>query len=434
MATKKRNTKDPIVVNNIVIRPVVRSTQDIGKWRSALQSAEATNPLRIQLYDLYADLLLDATLSSLVEKRVLGVTKTELRYYDRSGKEVEELTDLIGKKQFRSLRKELMLQKFWGITVAELSIINDSFKIYNVPRKHIRSDLGRIVFEQTGTQGINYKEPPYSNYVVEVGDRYDLGLLLKAAPYVIYKRGGFGDWSKFAEIFGMPFREARYDGYNDAVRIQLEKAMEQYGSAAYAILPEEVKFTLHESKNTQGGGQLYDQLRKACNDELCILILGQTETTTSSSSSGYAQSKTHAAVEDDINQSDREDELSIMNEQIAPILANLGYPIQEGGYFDHVMPDDKLSKKDQATVLVELSKGLNLPIDDDYIYEAFDIPKPADYDAKKAEQSNKATNIKKGGKKEKSEDQNDEDEQLSMGLWNKFRHKLADFFDPAPMD
>lgn len=442
MATGKKNTKEPIVINNIVIRPVVRTTQDIGKWRSALQSAESTNPQRILLYDLYSDLLLDAYLSSLIDKRILGVTKTALRYYDRDGKEVIEMTDLIGKRQFRNLRKEIMLQKFWGITVIELTAPGGIFKVYSVPRKHIRADLGRIVYEQSGTTGDNYKELPFSNYIAEIGDRYDLGLLLKAAPYVIYKRGGFGDWSKFAELFGMPFREARYDGFNDAVRIQLEKAMEQYGSAPWAVLPKEAEFTLHESKNTQGGGQLYDQLRKACNDELSVLILGQTETTTSSSSSGYAQSQTHAQVEDAINQSDREDELAIMNEQIAPILANLGYPIQEGGYFDHIIPGDELSKKDLAGVLVQLEEGLRLPIDDDYIYETFGIPKPADYNARKEAQANEASKppeppmpTKKKGKRNPrptEDDTSKPDEKLAASLWNQFRHKLADFFDPAP--
>ena len=33
----------------------------------------------------------------------------------------------------------------------------------------------------------------------------------QAAPYAIYKRGGFGDWSQWIELFGMPQRIGKYN-------------------------------------------------------------------------------------------------------------------------------------------------------------------------------------------------------------------------------
>jgi hypothetical protein len=51
-----------ILIQNIDIRPVVRQSQDIDKWRNALKAAEAINGNRTQLYDLYFDVLLDGTL------------------------------------------------------------------------------------------------------------------------------------------------------------------------------------------------------------------------------------------------------------------------------------------------------------------------------------------------------------------------------------
>lgn len=442
---KKDNSNQQIVINNLTIRPVVRSTQDVEKWRNAMKSAEAINPIRVPLYDLYEDLLLDGTLSSVAGKRVLGVTKVPIRYYDPNGKEVEAITkELIKKMQFRYLRKEIQKQKSWGITVPELAVVNGEFKVFSVPRKHIRADLGKIVYEQYGTEGIDYTIPPYSNYIFQVGDRYDLGLLLKAAPYVIYKRGGFGDWSKFAEIFGMPFREARYDGYNDAVRVQLIKALEEAGSAAYAVLPKEAEFKLHETRGTQGSSTLYNDLRKACNEELAILFLGQTETTSSSSSSGYAQSKTHADVEDDINADDLEDELAVMNEQVAPILRNLGYPIVDGGYFGHVV-QDKTTKKEKAGIIVSLHQGTGLPLDDDDLYETFGIKKPDDYNEQKALRQAQGPTPKPptdptDDPEAEPTDKTDaepveaeaEDDKKLSAIWYKLRHKLADFFDPAP--
>lgn len=417
--TKKGDTAQGVVIQNIVIRPVVRSSQDIKNWRTALQSAEAINPIRVPLYDLYEDLLLDAVLSSLVEKRILGVTKTKLLFVNNKGVEVPDITELTNYSQFRELRRELMLAKFYGITVCELMILNGIFKIYNVPRKHIKPEIGKIVYEQYGVDGIDYRMPPYDKYIVETGKQRDLGLLLKAAPYVIYKRGGFGDWAHFTEIFGMPFREARYDGYNQQVRAQLELALQEAGSAAYAILPKEAEITFHEAKSTQGSSELYNMLRKACNEELSILILGQTETTASSSSSGYAQSETHAEVEDNINANDREDELSVLNEVVKPILANLGYKV-DGGNFKHEPSEEHLTLKDKASVIVQLKRDAGLPIDDDYLYEAFSIPKPSNYEQLKADQQQQQQNAIK------NDDESSDDEEKKMSAM--LDEKLNSFF------
>lgn len=430
-----------ISVQNLVIRPVQRRTQDIDKWRRALQNAEAINPSRIELYDLYFDLLLDGTLSSVIDKRIKGVTKSKLTFLDSSGKEVKDLTDLIKTKQFRKLRKQMALQKMWGITVCELTIKNGKFNVFSVPRKHIRPDLGRIVYEQYGTAGDNYREAPFDRYILEVGEPDDLGLLLNAAQYVIYKRGGFGDWAQFAQLFGVPFREARYDGYNEQVRLQLEKAMDEAGSAAYAILPKDAEFKIHAAPNMSGSTDLFDKLRRACNEEICILILGQTETTTSSKSSGYAQSQTHADVLESILEDDREEELTTLNEQVLPILANLGYAV-EGGGFAYKMQPEKLGKKDQADIVVKFKKEIGLPVDDDYIYDEFGIPKPKNYDQIKSEQPKPTQPPADPDEEEDDEDveppppkkakQNKENPKRKLSTWNRLRLKLADFFDHAP--
>lgn len=426
MPVKKNKKTAETIINNIVIRPVQRTNQDIDKWRNAMIAAEATgNPSRVRLYDLYADSLLDATLSSLIEKRILNVTKTKLRYYNHAGEEVEEMSYLIDNLQFFEMREEIQMQKFWGISLIEISRDANKFNIYNVPRKHIRPDLGRIVWEQTGTEGVDYRENPLNRTVIEVGKPDDLGILLKAAPYVLYKRGGFGDWSKFTELFGMPFREFRYDGFNSEVRKELEAAAEAYGSAAYAILPTEAQFTLHQTSNAQGSGQLYDELRKACNEELAILILGQTETTISSKSSGYAQSKTHAQTEDDINADDRKFELSILNEKVAPVLSNLGYPIVDGGYFDHEIEDAKLSKSDEADILIKLKNGFGLPVGEDYLYEHFGIPKPDVSDVIEKNESGDVENNGDAGNVPKSP-------KRKLSFSDKVQLSLARFFAGAP--
>ncbi len=445
MATVKRkktdleNPEQGIVIQNIQVRPVVRQAQDIQNWRNALKAAEAINSIRVTLYDLYEEVMLDGTLKNLMAKRILGVTKTRLKFINKAGDEVPELMELVGKKAFRQLRKEIMLQKFWGISVIELMKEGDNFKIYSVPRKHIRTKPGLIVAEQYGQSGDAYRTPPFNKYIFEVGASDDLGLILQACQYVIYKRGAFGDWAHFAEIFGMPFREARYDGYNDVVRKQIENALENMGSAGYIILPKEAEFKLHEAGNAQANGELYNTLRKACNDEMAVLILGQTETTTSSASSGYAQSETHAGVEAGINHDDKEDELSILNEQVLPILKNLGYPV-DGGSFLHEPLKEKVTLKDQVAIIDTVKNKIKSPVDDDYVYEITGIPKPKAYDQMKADMDAASEAVKenmkqpdgnkKKGKKAEAADDPEPKSKLSIG--EQIRLAVADFFAPAP--
>lgn len=439
--TKKSIDESPdkgIIIQNITVRPVVRKSQDIESWRNAIKSAEAIHPTYVLLYDLYEEIMLDAVLVNLVKKKILGVTKTKMLYVDKDGKEVEAMTELLKTRQFRKLRKEVAKQQIFGPTVIEL--INDAkgFRIYPVKRKHIRPKEGLVVYEQYGYDGINYRVPPASNYVLEVGDWDDFGLMMVAAQYVIYKRGGFGDWAAFAEIFGMPFREAKYDGFNEVTRQQLVQAMEAAGSAQYMITPKDSEFKLHESKNTQSSGELYNALRKACNEELSILFLGQTETTSKTAGKLGGNDDTHEQTEDDINTDDKADELSIFNENVKPILYNLGL-LPVDGSFVYEEQEEDIPLPDKIDNIIRLRNEAKLPIDDDYLYETTGIPKPANYDVQKQQLEDAANNGanepanskpgKVGDKKGTQKENNNTKEKLA---WlDRFRLSLADFFDPA---
>ena len=56
----------------------------------------------------------------------------------------------------------------------------------------------------------------------------------------------------------------------------------------------------------------------------------------------------------------------------------------EGGEFFFVPPKSKNSQE-KVNVLKTLKNDMMLPIDDDYLYEEFGIPKPKDYEAMKEE-------------------------------------------------
>ncbi len=389
---KKTNTGQQLnpIIQNLIIRPIQRTTQDIKKWRDALKAAESIVPRRISLYDLYSDILLDGHLSSIVEKRIMSILNTDL-VFSRDNKPVDEVNALIRTTQFEILLREIMNAKFWGYSLIWTDFSN--LDVALIPRKHVEPHKGLILKRQYELTGEPYRTEKYKNYLLEAGSPDDLGLFLKAAQYVIYKRGAFGDWAQFSELFGMPFRIGKYETYDVDGRVNLEKALDEAGSAAYAVVPKSTDIEFHwPSSGSNANGELYHKLEEACDEEMSVLILGQTMTTKDTSGSGYAQGLIHQNVEYNIHQSDRRYVLRILQEKLNPILQAHGYQVEGGKW--NFQESDGLSIKDRLDMDTRLA--MFVPISDDYFYEKYGIPKPDDYNALKTEQKKKVVKTPAG--------------------------------------
>ncbi|MCO5229599.1 MAG: DUF935 family protein [Chitinophagales bacterium] len=375
----------PVLIQNLTIRPIHRKTQDIDNWRNAMRAAESTVPRRTELYDLYEDIMLDGHLSSVVEKRILAVTNADWQFLDNEGKEVKLMKEWIDTPDFELMVEELLKSKLWGYTMLEIDFYPDNtFGVFDIPRKHIRPELGIVCKEQTTNTGaINIREGWYANTVLEAGKPKDLGKLLSACQYVIYKRGNFGDWAQFTEIFGMPLIDAVWDGYDETQRMKLLEALETMGGGGQLVRPAGTTVEFVQGGTNNPTGDLYNNLIKACDTQISKLILGQTETTESSDSSGYAQASVHADTENDINISDIKFVRRILNRRFCEILKANGIDIKDG-YFHVKNVEERISKNDWLNIYIRLKNEAQLPICDDTIYETFGIEKPKDYESQKA--------------------------------------------------
>jgi len=186
--SSKKGQKNNLVIQNITIKQPNRQSVDVNVWRQSLITAESTTGKRIRLYDLYEDMMLDNVLSNAIEKRIMAITNSNI-VFSRNGEPDKEMNILIESDDFEKMIAEIIALKFWGITVIEFDF-STGFSCESIPRKHIKARTGEILLAQTDDKGIPYREDPF---FMEVGRKADLGLILKAAPYVIYKRGGFGD-------------------------------------------------------------------------------------------------------------------------------------------------------------------------------------------------------------------------------------------------
>lgn len=405
---KKGNTG--LTIHKLVVKPTTRQVLDVGHWRDAMKAADRGK--RERLYNLYRDVILDNVLGRAIEKRIEAITNAELLFI-RDGKPVEEMDTLIDSTAFEELLTEIMNAKFWGISVIEL-VPGEDVEFYSIPREHIRVDLKQIVINPGDEQGIPYED---DDFLIPTG-KGDMGLILRAAPYVIYKRGGFGDWAQFAELFGMPFKLGKYAGHDETTRKELEEALDRAGSSPWLVVPKESDVELKDGSGAAGGGDLFDKLRKACNEEILIGILGNTMTTVDGSS--RSQSETHKEVEEGTNKADRRFVQRILNTVVLPRLEKRGYPVGNG-YFQFTDGGENITLKEQSEIHATLINEVGLEIDEDWLHEFYSVPKA------KVKKKTDPDPPKKEGKEGKEEKMTDD------SFWDKMKGLFSSFQSaPAP--
>ena len=208
------------------------------------------------------------------------------------------------------------------------------------------------------------------------------------------------------------------------------------------MIPKQADFEMLDGKTSNGTGELQERLINCCNQEMSVAILGNSETTTSSKSSGYAQAEVHADQQMEITIDDMHYVEDMLNsEYFFGILASYGYHV-EGGHFEFERPKNLYEL--QARLNIDTQLAQRIPISDDYFYETYEIPKPDNYDQMKQEQEerrqatldalrNAKTNDTKDepeDKDKKKDEPDDKDREKKKG--KNLYESLADFFGFAP--
>lgn len=436
VTVEKKEKPEAYVIHDLTLVAPNRNSKDIKSLKESVISAESIYaPNRVQLYDLYHDILsMDGFLRGIITKRIDSVLNKKLKFSKKDGKQDDDLTKLIKSEKGRDLITLMMESKFWGTSGVEF-IIGNELEFKEVPRKHIKPEKGIITKSQYGISeesGYSYDEMAF---VWVMGKPKDLGLLLACSMYAIYKRGTFGDYAQYVEIFGQPVRIMKYDAYDTKTKQELKTLLTDSGSSLAMMIPKQAEFEMLDGKTSNGDGKLQIGLKDACNEEMCIAILGNTETTTSSKSSGYAQSKEHGEQQDELTVSDLIFVENMLNsKKFKQILKSYGFDVD--GEFEFELDLDLTKLKLRMEIDTFVSQ--KVPIGDDYWYKTYGIPKPDNYDELKAKMEQAAqepapepspNNSKKiPGQQPKKGQLTETKKQNLMDLLFK---GLADFFDQA---
>ena len=255
-----------------------------------------------------------------------------------------------------------MERQFFGRSAVEVLVEGDGFRVLPIKPKYVDLQQERILLDDGGMRSVSYVGDP--NLLV-LGRPDDFGLLLKAAPYAIWKRGGFGDYAQWIELFGMPQRIGKYNTFDPESRKLLEQAFKEAGAAPYVIAPKETEIEMLERNS--GSGTSYNDFRQANNEEILITILGQTLTTVQGERGARSLGMVHMEVEESKHTSDLRFVQRVLNEHVVPMLEQRGQGVA-GGKFVYPKAAEPLSVEE----LVRLSEIIDIPAR--YVHEKYSIP------------------------------------------------------------
>jgi phage gp29-like protein len=273
--------------------------------------------------------MLDDHLSGAIENnRKLPTLGESFVILDKTGEANEELTKLLKKEWFEDFVDMALDAKFFGFSLIELDDLNEKGELSGVTLVERRCTIPQkrmVTRAPADIVGLSFDDPAYADNYVFCYKKGKLGLLLKCAVNVIYKRYARAAWIDHAENFSLPFLHGKTD-MGDAARLaQLTESLENAGRERMAITGHDDEIEAVSLSSTDAF-QIYAKLEERCDKGNSKVILGQTMTMDEGSS--RSQGEVHERTLEEILQADQRYVTNIVNGQLLPKLSKIGYPFE----------------------------------------------------------------------------------------------------------
>ncbi|UCA61675.1 DUF935 family protein [Chryseobacterium rhizoplanae] len=305
--------------------------KEIKDWK--LAKAVAMDPIlprRKMLVDIMEEVLDDPFIYGRSETRKLRVSNKSVAIIQKDGEINEEKTKLIQKLWFKNLIKYALDSIYFSYTLMYPKELDENGfikKLSFVYRDHIVPETTELLINPYDLQGENFTEGNLKKWTLWVNHEHSIGLLNKAIPLWIFKKHSWQNWDEFEEMFGIPMRTAKVASTDPRVKKEVDKWLKDLGSAGWARFPEGVEIDIKES-NSRDSFNVFNEKRKACNEELANLFDGNSETAKDTGS----RAKTGEIINGTQKLITMDDETFVMffiNDDVLPWLRGLGYPFDE---------------------------------------------------------------------------------------------------------
>ncbi|PTT76859.1 DUF935 domain-containing protein [Chryseobacterium sp. HMWF035] len=305
--------------------------KEIKDWKLAKAAAiDPMLPRRKMLIDIMEEVLDDPFIYGRSETRKLRVSNKSVAIVDKDGEVNEEKTRLIQKLWFKNLIKYTLDSIYFSYTLMYPKELDENGlikKLSFVYRDHIVPETTELLINPYDLQGENFTEGNLKKWTLWVHHEHSIGLLNKAIPLWIFKKHSWQNWDEFEEMFGIPMRTAKVASTDPRVKKEVDKWLKDLGSAGWARFPEGVEIDIKES-NSRDSFNVFNEKRKACNEELANLFDGNSETAKDTGS----RAKTGEIINGTQKLITMDDETFVMffiNDDVLPWLRGLGYPFDE---------------------------------------------------------------------------------------------------------
>ncbi|MEY4904426.1 MAG: hypothetical protein RLZZ292_2241 [Bacteroidota bacterium] len=310
-----------------------RTELAMDSFRSALESAE--NPLhpdRRLLYTIYRQVLLD---DQVITQRRIALSAIKRAPFsvvpENGGASNLKKQRLFKKTWFINYLEAALDTEFWGHSLIEFNADKDEkgeFRnIEVIPRDNVRPEFGDILYLNTDTSGLLFRNNPELKYCLEIMKHpFDLGLLLCLCKPVTKKSYADTDWSRRSEKFGMPFIDIGTRKTQKKEIDELQAFAANFGANGYFVRDlddEEVKIV--ESRQTDGHA-IYLERIKLSNEEVAKIINGQTGSSDEKAFVGAAQ--VHERILNDFTFARLQEIENYINDNLFPFLIGHGYALK----------------------------------------------------------------------------------------------------------
>lgn len=353
---------------------IYRTDVGLSDWKAAIESCFAPPYYdHVPLYDLYDNAFLDDVVFSALETRFNGSIAENFALYDKSGKLIEDKTEILQKQWFLELMYAIVETKAWGYTTVQFwyddFFKNNEFtKFRKIPRQNINPKR-RV-----------YLENPYADFVGETLDNFPLtlefgksdanydtlGLLIRPAKRVMYKNFTVSDWAKYNEKYGTPYRYVKTSAKDKKPYYAL---LDNFGRNGFGAFDENDELGALNA-GTTSNMETFKGFIDFCDTQATKSLVGQTSTMEEKAFVGSAEVQERKLdwwVEADMKFIEYQ-----INGKVLPFLAKLGRAYQgiDKYKFEFEFFHDKKNKKEttpQPTKTPDQNLSLkNECCDDDY--------------------------------------------------------------------
>lgn len=341
-----------------------RSKKSVADYLSEYQNASNYNyyknlgnriDYRYRLVDLYEYGMQDLHLTSIVDSLFHQIVGERYSIKDAEGNTLKEATELIKKSWFPKYIRGVLESKLYGYTLIELGDLDPKTGTLNevrfIERRNVAPKDNLVLEFIHDSAGWDITSDELKDDYILVDGEEGYGWMLKALPIVMSKRFALSSHTQYAETYGIPMIVGKTtdDSYTEKKALANEIAAARDSRVIVTGLEDDITFLNQISNDTN---KIYTELVRLTNDELTMLVLGQSATTESQAYAGSAEIQYRVMV--DRVEAIREFVQNNVNEHLLWRLREKGMDIPEGAtlQYSNVLEMSPEAKKDLFEVLL----------------------------------------------------------------------------------